>query len=251
MSRLKLTAASAIKAIQKRGALLTFPIDNRPDPSSIWSEHFSDKMIWEWDADADNRVAKLWHIKTELSSSREVVYAKWYQSRATFFSKETFTYLLALFETAKKDMYSLPKESATILEVLEMDSPQSTKQIKLATDLRGKIFERVYEKSMKALFDHLWVVGFGEVEDGAFPSLAVGATKALFEDEWVASKEISQAEARSWLENKLGKDSLFLKYAEKVLRGPVAKTKLTSKKRSPTKPVAPKRSTHRARDLDD
>ena len=212
-----LTPAKAIQAIHKRGVLLVYPIDNRPEPLSIWSEFFSDKMRWEWDIDGDDRVAKLWSIKTALSSSREVVYTKWYQGRATFFSKEAFTYFLALFQTAKADRYGLPKEAALILEILESDSPQSTKQIKLASDLRGKPFERIYEKSMKALFSRLWVVGFGEVDDGAFPSLAVGSAQSLFEDLWEASKEIHADEARAWIIEKLGKDSLFLKYADKVL----------------------------------
>ena len=220
-----LTTQKAIEAINKRGILLVYPIDNRPAPSSIWSEFFpKDKMVWEWDADADDRVSKLWHFKTELSSSRQVVYTKWYQGRATFFSKEAFTYMLAFFDTPKLNPNLLPnKEALLMLDVLETDSPQSTKQIKLATDLKGKIFERTYEKSLKALFEKLWVVGFGEVEDGAFPSLAVGATKALFEDLWDNAQSISQREAEMWLMEKLGEDSLFLKYAHKVLNPPVKK----------------------------
>jgi hypothetical protein len=227
MATSKLTPAKAIQAIQKRGALLVYPLDNRPKPDSIWSEFFTDKMRWEWDADGDDRVAKLWQIKTVLSSSREVVYVKWYQGRATFFSKETFTHLLAYLGSAKKDQNLLPKEASLILEVLEMDSPQSTKQIKLATDLRGKLFERVYEKALKALFDQLRVVGFGEFEDGAFPSLAVGSTQALFEDLWHESKSISPESAKAWLVSKLGQDSLFLKYADKLLH-----PKLTQSQRS-------------------
>jgi hypothetical protein len=233
-----LTQSKAIQAIQKRGVLLVYPIDNRPEPSSIWSEFFSDKMRWEWDSDGDDRVAKLWQIKTNLSSSREVVYTKWHQGRATFFSKEAFTHLLAYLGSTKLDPYSLPKEAAQILEVLEMDSPQSTKQIKLATDLRGKIFERTYEKSMKALFNRLWVVGFGEVDDGAFPSLAIGATKTLFEDLWEESKKISPGEAKVWLTEKLGADSLFLTYASKILNPPAKKPKTivkASANRSPNR----------------
>jgi hypothetical protein len=218
-----ITQPKAIQAINKRGVLLVYPIDNRPEPSSIWSEFYTDKMRWEWDSDGDDRVAKLWHIKTELSHSREVVYAKWYQGRATYFSKEAFTYFLAYFGTAKSNTHLLPKESTMILDLLESDSPQSTKQIKLATELRGKALERVYEKSMKALFEKLWVVGFGEVEDGAFPSLAIGASKALFEDLWEESKSISPEDAKEWLTQKLGADSLFLKYANKVLHPPTKK----------------------------
>ena len=211
-----LTVSRAVAAIEKQGVLLVYPIDNRKEPASLWSAFYDDKMRWEWDTGADDRVSKLWHIRTVLSTSREVVYVKWYRGRATFFSKEVFTALLAYFETAKRSASELKTESSQILELLEMDSPQSTKQIKLATDLRGKMFERVYEKSMKALFEKLWIVGFGEVEDGAFPSLAIGASKALFEDLWEASLKLTKEEAQKQLEEKLGKTSLFLKQAIKL-----------------------------------
>ena len=211
-----ITNTRAVAAIEKYGILLVYPIDNRKEPKSLWSAFYSDEMRWEWDEDADARVSKLWHIKTELSSSREVVYVKWYRGRATFFSKEAFTLLLAYFETPRLDLSNLKTESRQILELLEMDSPLSTKQIKLAADLRGKMFERIYEKSMKALFEKLWIVGFGEVEDGAFPSLAVGASKALFEDLWEASQKFSKTQAEKLLIEKLGADSLFLKQILKI-----------------------------------
>jgi hypothetical protein len=220
-----ITAAKAIQAINKRGALLVFPLDNRELPPSLWSEFYTDKMRWEWDSNGDDRVASLWQLKTNLSTSREVIYTKWYQGRATVFSKETFIYLLAYFNTAKSDSSVLPKESREILEVLETESPQSTKQIKLAADLKGKVFERIYEQSMKSLFSKLWVVAYGEFEDGAFPSLAVGSSKSLFEDLWDASKVYSFDEAKIWLDEKLGADSLFLKYASKVLHPPLKKQK--------------------------
>jgi hypothetical protein len=226
-----ITQTQAIKAIHKCGALLVYPLDNRELPASIWSEFYTDKMRWEWDSNGDDRVASLWQLKTNLATTREVIYAKWYQGRATFLSKETFTHLLAYLGTATSDPFLLPKEAMQILEVLESDSPQSTKQIKVAADLRGKFFERVYEKSMKALFSKLWVVGFGEFDDGAFPSLAVGSSKNLFEDLWEESKTISETEAEVWLTNKLGADSLFLKFAKKTKSG-LSKTK-------------PERSAHR------
>ncbi len=211
-----ITLSKAVAAIEKHGILLVYPIDNRKEPSSLWSAFYSDEMRWEWDADADDRVSQLWHIKTELSSSREVVYVKWYRGRATFFSKEVFAALLAYFETPKLNTQALRAESQQILEILEMDSPQSTKQIKLATDLRGKMFERVYEKSMKALFEKLWIVGFGEVEDGAFPSLAIGSAKSLFEDLWETAEKMPKIKAEKILLEKLGSDSLFWKQAKKI-----------------------------------
>ena len=173
-------------------------------------------MVWEWDDGGDDRVAKLWHLRTELSTSREVVYAKWFRGRATFFSREVFTALLSVFGTGRLSRSTLKSEAQSILEVLEMDSPQSTKQIKLATDLRGKIFESVYEKSMKQLWQKLWIVAFGEFDDGAFPSLGVGATQTLFEDLWQASLDITPEKAMTFLENKLGADSLWLRQVRKT-----------------------------------
>ena len=211
-----ITISRAVAGIEKYGILLVYPIDNRKEPASLWSAFYTDEMRWEWNEDSDDRVSHLWHIRTELSTSREVVYVKWFRGRATFFSKEIFTALLAYFETAKLDTHALKTESQLILEVLDMDSPQSTKQIKLATDLRGKLFERTYEKSMKILFEKLWIVGFGEVDDGAFPSLAVGSSKALFEDLWENSQKISKTQAHGILIEKLGESSLFFKQIIKI-----------------------------------
>jgi hypothetical protein len=212
-----ITEAKAIQAIQRHGLLLTYPIDNREEPSSLWSVFYpNEKMLWEWDDNGDDRVAKLWHLRMLLSTSREVVYAKWFRGRATFFSLETFTALLSLFSTAKLPRSTLNRDAQNILEVLEMDSPQSTKAIKLATELRGKSFEKNYDCAMKQLWNHGWIVGFGEIEDGAFPSLAVGATQTLFEGAWEASKQQTPEQALQFLEQKLGADSLWLKQIRKL-----------------------------------
>ena len=206
-----LTESQAIRAIEQHGILLTFPIDNRPQPDSLWSTSYSDKMRWEWDNNGDDRVAKLWHLRTELSESRKVVYAKWYQGQATFFSREAMVALLAFYETSKIEhaieIPGLSSEAKQILEVLEMNSPQSTKQIKLATELRGKFFERTYERAMKSLWSALRIVGFGEFDDGAFPSLGIGATHTLFEDLWEESKCLRPSQAHEFLQAKLGVDS--------------------------------------------
>ena len=63
---------SAIAAIEKSGAILVFPLDNRKEPASIWS-HFYPRtpMRWEWDDSGDNRVGDLWHLRTELSTTRK------------------------------------------------------------------------------------------------------------------------------------------------------------------------------------
>src|SRR5215468_1636508 len=87
----------AVDRIRERGVLLVFPINNRAEPRSLWSEFFpGTKMVWDWNEDGDTRVAEMWQLMKLLSDSREVVYSKWYQGRATFFSRELFAAMLAL-----------------------------------------------------------------------------------------------------------------------------------------------------------
>ncbi|WP_413575005.1 hypothetical protein ACLVWU_12175 [Bdellovibrio sp. HCB290] len=170
-------------------------------------------MVWEWDADADHKVSDLWLLKEELSRSNKVVYAKWYQNRATFFSKETFVNMMAF----QRSDSPLSHESKTILEALEMDSPLSTKQLKEIADLQGRYLESTYNRAMKALWQRLLIVAYGEIEDSSFPSTAVGATKTLFEPLWNQSLTISHEEAHSYLLKKLGTDNKFWKFAQKIL----------------------------------
>ncbi len=210
-----MNARSAISAIDKHGALLVYPINNRKEPASLWSVFYPrTQMRWEWDDEGDSRVADLWHLKTELSSSRKVVYAKWYQGRATFFSREVFTWVLAALGAPIAGR-AMSGETRQILELLEQDSPLSTKQLKAATELRGRALEGIYSRALKALWQKGLIVGFGEVDDGAFPSLAVGATQVIFEDLWAEARELGQTEAWGALEQKLGTKSLFLKQLKK------------------------------------
>jgi hypothetical protein len=85
---------------------------------------------------------------------------------------------------------SLSANAQIILDALEMDSPLSTRQVKESTGLGGKFNEGAYNRAMKELFSRFLIVGFGEVDDGAFPSLAVGATKSIYEDIWRASQAL-------------------------------------------------------------
>ena len=147
-------------------------------------------MKWEWDTDGDERVSDLWWLMKKLSSSGQVVYSKWYQGRATFFSKDLFTALLALSHAYSEDHSRLSRYARDLLDTLESDSPLSTKQLKKITGLQGKDNERFYNRGMKELFLHFQIVAFGEVDDGAFPSLAVGSTKNLFEDLVLASHKL-------------------------------------------------------------
>lgn len=203
-----------IHAINEKGCLLLYPIDNKKEPLSIWSELYpKKKMVWDWNEDGGEEIAKLWHLKTELATSSEVVYLKWYSNRAIFMSKEFFTHLLAYFDTRNIIVHG---QSAEALEILQADSPQSTKTLKEAMGLRGKFNESTYNKALRPLWDKLQIVAYGETDDGSFPSLNMAASELVFEPEWNASQNISSAKAKEYLIKKLGEKNLFWKYIEKV-----------------------------------
>lgn len=214
--------AKAIAAIEHRGALLVYPLNNRKEPLSIWSELYpKSKMRWEWDSGGDDRVARLWSLREQLSRSREVVYAKWFQGRATFFSFPVFTDLLAFFGAVQlqeqmQTASALSHKSAEVLEVLLNDSPLSTKQLKAAVELEGRLNEPEYNRAMKPLWQNLLIVGFGEFEDSSFPSLGMGASATLFEDLWQEAKRVPEAKAKARLEAQLGAQNPFWKYALKL-----------------------------------
>lgn len=217
MKSVKPTVKAAIAAIERHGILLVYPIDNRAEPVSLWSVFFpKSEMRWEWDSDGDDRVGLLWRLREQLSSSGKVVYVKWFRGRATFISLGVFADLLAVLGSRRIDRRALRAEAALILETLESDSPLSTKQIKLMTDLRGKLHEPAYEKAMKQLWQRLLIVGFGEVADGAFPSLSVGASQHLFEDAWNQAEELDSEQSLENLRKKLSEDSLFWQFLVKT-----------------------------------
>lgn len=202
----------AVQAINTQGALLVFPIKNSKEPNSLWSVFYPrSKMRWEWDESGDNRVGHLWSLMKKLSDCDEVVYSKWFRGRATFFSRELFRALLAVEMQSPNFMQGFSPEANLLLETLEQDSPLSTKQLKELTDLQGKFNEGRYTRAMKSLFLHFHIVAYGEVEDGAFPSLAVGSTKLLFEDLWTEAGELSLKEARSCIEQYLPQGNAFRK----------------------------------------
>ena len=208
---------TAIARINKNGSLLVFPISNRREPPSLWHESYPrSKMKWEWDSGGDNRVGELWFLMKKLSAGGDVVYSKWYQGRATFFSKKLFTALLCLSHLYFEDHSRLSRYARDLLDTLESDSPLSTKQLKRLTGLQGKDSEKYYNRGMKELFSHFLIVAYGEVDDGAFPSLAVGSTKNLFEDLVVDAHKMKVAEAEAivlqfWPDEK----NPFRKYFEK------------------------------------
>lgn len=182
------------RLIDENGFLLVFPQANREEPQSIWSLLYPGVPLrWEWDDSADSRVVQLWQLREELARSREVVYGKFYQGRATFFSRKVFTNLLAL-----KGPWDFPFPnpiSREILEALKMDSPLSTKQLKEVTGLKGKMLESTFHKSLRDLWENFLIVGLGEIDDGAFPSLAHASTEVVFEELWQEAKSIDPVDA--------------------------------------------------------
>lgn len=224
-----MNARKAVAALARSGVLLVYPLDNRPEPPSLWSSFYPrTPMRWEWDDDGDDRVATLWHLRAELSGSGKVIYAKWFRGRATFFSREIFAAFLRLlrdggrpapeggrFATERARLAGLSEDAQRILSALELDSPLSTKQLKAAVDLRGREYESRYERALKELWSRLLIVGYGEVDDGAFPSLAIGATHILFEDLWNEAAELTRDEAWERVSARLPENSLFLKQLQR------------------------------------
>lgn len=204
--------SKACEAIDKHGMLLVFPINNKKEPKSLWHEFYPrSEMRWEWNEDGDDRVMKMWLGMKKLSKDKRVVYSKWYQGRATFMSRDVFVAMRVLISSHRKQ---LSRQAQELLEILESDSPLSTKQLKKMASLQGKDNERFYNRAMKELFEQLWIVGFGEVDDGAFPSLAVGASHLLYEDLCGAQMTFEQAE--QFLNRKFSQASQVLKKIKQI-----------------------------------
>ena len=206
----------AIASVNSRGCLLVFPVNNKRDPQSLWYElHPRTEMRWEWDGDGDHKVSDLWFLREELSRSREVIYSKWYQNRATLMAKDVFIDLLA-FVGAHVAADALAGDGRNALDFLLSDSPLSTKQLKAALELEGRLLEPAYNRALKPLWRHLLIVAFGEFEDSSFPSLGIGATQTLFEELWQESLTRDAEDAGNSLVERLGETNLFLKFARKV-----------------------------------
>jgi hypothetical protein len=215
--RNRLSPASAISRINERGVLLVFPINNRSLPLSLWSELLpKTRMVWDWNDDtAGQPVHDMWALMKRLSDSREVVYSKWYQGRATFFSRELFAAMLGLRCFRSDSRRGISATARMLLEVLENNSPLSTRRLKEMTELQGKINEPAYSRAMKELFSGLQIVGFGEVDDGAFPSLAVGATELLYDDLWRQAGAMSERKAQAVVDRLMPAPSHFRRFFEK------------------------------------
>ena len=207
----------AIEKINETGGLLVFPIDNRAEPISLWSRLYpKSEMRWEWDDSGDNRVVHLWHLRTELSLCKEVVYSKWYKGRATFFSKDVFKALLSELAFQRTSVLSLSEQARQILTILERDSPLSTKALKKESGLKGRDNESTYQKALKNLWERTLIVGFGEIDDGAFPSLAIGASQLIFDELWEDAKKITPNKSQKILDVFFQKQPLFRREFERI-----------------------------------
>jgi hypothetical protein len=212
----KLQPSAAVSSIRQHGALLVFPINNREQPHSLWAEFFPrTRMVWDWNEDSDYRVGNMWQLMKHLSDCREVVYSKWYQGRATFFSHDVFVAMVSVLQAHQTPRHRLSEAARVLFEVLENNSPLSTRQLKEFADLQGRANEAAYTRGMKELFNRLLIVGYGEVDYGAFPSLAVGATELLFEDLWREAAGMPPAKATATLDRFMPAGSHFRRHFEK------------------------------------
>lgn len=194
----------AIQATEKQGWLLVFPLPGKKEPLSLWHVfHPNSTMRWEWDESGDDRVARLWHLRREIAESHQVIYSKWYRGRATLFSADMFKKLW-VYLAPERERAMAQGEAREIMDLLEMESPLSTKQIRRGADLTGRENERRYTASMKELWRTLAIVGVGEIDDGAFPSLAHAATRVVFEELCQAAEhEWTFETAKAWLDSHL------------------------------------------------
>lgn len=209
----KLTVAKALGFMKKNGMLLVFPQENRKEPASLWYEFFPrTKMRWEWDETGDNRVGELWLLRERLSLSRKVVYSKWFKQRATLIANDLFPALLRLANPEFPEVHGLSLNAREILDLLDEDSPLSTKQLKKLSGLQGRTSESTYQRALKELWDRFLIVAYGEVDEGAFPSLAIGSTPVIFEDLWKEAVKLSKSDAEAIVESRLPDGTSFKKY---------------------------------------
>lgn len=212
-----MTLSAAVKHIDRKAMLLVFPQDNRKEPPSLWYEFFPrTKMRWEWDESGDQKVSDLWQLRERLSLSRKVVYSKWFRGRATLMSFDVFKALIRVANPDFPEVRGLTFAAREVLDLLEEDSPLSTKQLKKLSGLQGKESESAYSRALKQLWERGLIVAYGEVDEGAFPSIAVGATRVIFEDLWNEAGELSSEEARQILETRLPDDGAFAKFMKSL-----------------------------------
>jgi hypothetical protein len=191
LSRPRTLESRAVAAIEAHGVLLVYPVQNRPEPRSLWHAlHPRARMRWAWDDSADERVVELWHLRERLARSRKVVYAKWLGGRATFFSRAVFRAALATLKAERDLEAGLGRASRDLLDIVRDDSPQPTRRLRESAGLEGRGNETAFTRAMRPLWERMLIVGTGEVEEGGFPSLAVGATELIHEPLWLDAERL-------------------------------------------------------------
>lgn len=195
--------SNAITHINNHGALLVFPIKTNLSVPSLWKcFHPRTVMEWDWSDDGKDKVPELWHLRERLSRSRKVVYVKWFQGRATFFSREVFTALLSCYASRPDPLVRLDDGARRVYSALLDDSPLATKELRQLSGFSGRENESAFQRALRELWRRLLIVGFGEIDEGGFPSLAVGCAKLLFEDLWDRAKVMSDVEREAILARK-------------------------------------------------
>lgn len=209
----------ALAAINEQQVQLVYPIKNAREPGSLWhSLHPRSAMRWDWSADADRRVVDLWHLKDDLCLGREVVYAKWFRGRATFLSRAIFVPILALLGTTRAEALRRDANATRIYEELLENSPQTPRRLRQAVDLTGSHRRSDYEHGVKLLWEQLLIVGTGEVDEGQFPALAMGATRHIFEDLWEEADSVAPRDAEERCRRLLPAASPFSSFLDRLMR---------------------------------
>lgn len=195
-----------------------FPIKGKEGVPSLWSCFYPrSQMRWEWDEDGDDRVARLWHLRARLAESRQVVYSKWYQGRASVFKKALLPHLLVVSNSIEdgavfeNDVLNISRGALQCLSVLEESSPRSTRELKAELGLVGSSNESQFQKITKELFARFLIVGVGEIEDSSFPSLAYASTKLVFDRAWAQATTLAYSAALRKVSDSFGEDSAFFK----------------------------------------
>jgi len=218
----RLEAKKALDFIDRHKVVLTFPDNNRVDPPNLWKcFHPRKAMKWEWDSGADHLVSDLWIFREELSRSGKTVYAKWFQGKATFVDLDFLPVLLAALGVrqaveVRPEKMGLSPLGRTLFEALVERSPLSTKELKKETGLRGRDLESEYSRGLKELWSRLWIVGWGEKDDGAFPSLQMAATKHLFEKQWRRALELDALDAASEICDRFANSPRMLNFFQRL-----------------------------------
>ncbi len=173
-------------------------------------------MRWDWSEDSQDKVPALWHMRERLSRSRKVVYVKWFQGRATFFSLDVFTALLSCYASLPDPLIGLDLGARRVYLTLLEDSPLPTKELRELSGFSGRAREAEFQRALRALWNRALIVGYGEVEEGGFPSLAIGCSRHLFEDQWDRAKVMTVGEREQTIGRVFPADSPFLKAYRKV-----------------------------------